>query len=190
MSFRAFSLCLIIISLSIYFSPEGWRNIFPALFLLCSLHPSPQTLYLSIWWKEYFLPHFFCSLFPPSILSDRRVVLFSCSFILSSEILSLFGFQPISLFCFVQPLFSFHQVFWFSTYLVVCFVQPLFGFHQVWFFNLFSCLFVQPFFGFARFWFSTYLVVCLSNHSPRLLNNYEEGLCYPISLSFASFFFG
>ena len=42
----------------------GWRNIFPALFLLCFLHTSPQTLYLSIWWKEYFLPLFsvLCSL--------------------------------------------------------------------------------------------------------------------------------
>ena len=87
MSFRAFSLCLINLSLSILFPRPfiysfGWRNIFPALFLLCFLHTSPQTLYLSIWWKEYFLPALFLFFVPLLYSSDHLTDLFSCSFIL------------------------------------------------------------------------------------------------------------
>ena len=67
-----------------------------------SLYTFPQTLYLFIRLKEYF-SRSFPSLFPPYFSSNPLSIdlmkgIFFPLFSVSSEILSLFGFQPISLF--------------------------------------------------------------------------------------------
>ena len=101
-------LCLINLSLSILFPRPfiysfGWRNIFPAFFLLCFLHPSPQTLYLSIWWKEYFLPLFSVLCFFTLSLQTASP---SCFLVLLSFLQRFSHYLVFNLFrcLFVQPL--------------------------------------------------------------------------------------
>ena len=104
MSFRAFALPLFDQPFSLYTFPqtlylfirlkEYFSRFFPSLFPP-SFSSNPLSIDLM---KGIFSPALFCSLFPHPIPPDLLAILFSCSFILSSEILSLFGFHPISLF--------------------------------------------------------------------------------------------
>ena len=62
------------------------------------------ALLKSFIYRNIFSPHFFCSLFPHSILQTTSPTCFLVLLSFSSEILSLFGFHSIFVVLFVQPL--------------------------------------------------------------------------------------